>query len=126
MENCKLYKLKEFDVFIETDLKAIFIDFKKSPSCIIVKFYEGKKERFTRELISFLTNELGVLSTNFNLIQFTFIGTTIIFNRNGNYYILDSVDSSIHNKSMYSYIQEVMNEVNLLRKESGFYGCQNS
>ena len=117
MENCKLYKLKEFDAFIETDLKAIFIDFKKSPSNIIVKFYEGKKERFTRELLTFLSDELDILFNNFNLIQFTFIGTTIIYNRNENYYILDSVDSSIHNKSMYSYIQEVMNELNLMRKE---------
>ena len=117
MENYKIYKLKEFEVFIETDLKSIFIDFKKSPSYIIVKFYEGKKERFTRELLTFLSDELDILFNNFNLIQFTFIGTTIIYNRNENYYILDSVDSSIHNKSMYSYIQEVMNQVNLMRKE---------
>ena len=117
MENYKIYKLKEFEVFIETDLKAIFIDFKKSPSFIIVKFYEGKKERFTRELITFLSDELDILLNDFNLIQFTFIGTTIIYNRNNNYYLLDSINSSIHNKSMYSYIQEIMNEVNLLRKE---------
>ena len=117
MENYKSYKLKEFEVFIETDLKAIFIDFKKSPSFIIVKFYEGKKERFTRELITFLSDELDILLNDFNLIQFTFIGTTIIYNRNNNYYLLDSINSSIHNKSMYSYIQEIMNEVNLLRKE---------
>lgn len=121
MENYKMYKLKEFEVFVDYELKAIYIDFKKSPSCLTVKLYEGKKERFIKELATFLTNELKITINNFNLIQFTFIGTTIIFHGNGKYYIIDSTNTTIHNNTMYMFIQDLMNFIE--KGSDSCYGC---
>lgn len=120
MENYKIYKLKEFEVFVDYELKTIYIDFKKSPSCLTVKLYEGKKDRFIKELATFLTNELKITINNFNLIQFTFIGTTIIFHGNGKFYIIDSPNTTIHNNTMYLFIQDLMN---FIEKGGDSYGC---
>ena len=121
MENYKIYKLKEFDVFVDYELKAIYVDFKKSPSCLTVKLYEGKRDRFIKELATFLTNELKIKINNFNLIQFTFIGTTIIFHGSGKFYIIDSTNTIIHNNTMYSFIQELMNFIE--KGSDSSYGC---
>ena len=118
MENYKIYKLKEFEVFVDYELKAIYVDFKKSPSYLTVKLYEGKRDRFINELSTFLNNELKITINNFNLIQFTFIGTTILFHGDGEFYIIDSKNSTIHNNTMYIFIQELMDFI-----EKGRYSC---
>ena len=121
MENYKSYKLKEFEVFVDYELKAIYIDFKKSPSRLTVKLYEGKKDRFIKELATFLTNELKITINNFNLIQFTLVNTTILFYGNGKRYIIDSKNTTIHNNTMYSFIQELMDFIEKGRDIC--YGC---
>ena len=121
MENYKLYKLKEFEVFVDYELKAIYIDFKKSPSYLTAKLYEGKKDRFIKELANFLTNELKITIKNFNLIQFTLAGTIIIFHGKGKRYIIDSKNTTIHNNTMYSFIQDLMNFIE--KGRDNCYGC---